>query len=297
MMLTRRAFLAASAATVWTTTTRPAAAIDPIERPGPTAKLQLSLAAYSFRQALDLKKPTMTLFDFIDYAADLKLDAVELTSYYFAETTDAYLQKLKAHAAAKKLAISGVPVGNTFTLKDDAKRQAEVAKTKDWIVRAAKLGAQTVRIFAGNLEKGETLDTAQKRVIAAMEECLAVAAQHKVLLALENHGGITATPEQLLALVKPIRSPYLGVNIDTGNFKTPDPYADVAKIAPYGVVCQVKTEVFPAGQTKQPADLAKMVQILKAANYHGYVVLEYEAAEDAKVAVPKHVAQLRSLMS
>ena len=111
-----------------------AAAIDPIKRPGPTPDLKLSLAAYGFRQALDLKKPTMTLFDFIDLAATLPLDAVELTSYYFAETTDAYLEKLKAHAAAKKLAISGVPVGNTFTLKDDAKRKAQIETTKQWTV-------------------------------------------------------------------------------------------------------------------------------------------------------------------
>ena len=59
----------------------------------------------------------MTLFDFIDLAAELPLDAVELTSYYWAETTDAYLEKLKAHAAKKKLAISGVPVGNNFCVR------------------------------------------------------------------------------------------------------------------------------------------------------------------------------------
>ena len=52
----------------------------------------------------------MTLFEFIDYAADLPLDAVELTSYYWAETTDAYAEKLRQHAEKKKLAISGVPV-------------------------------------------------------------------------------------------------------------------------------------------------------------------------------------------
>src|SRR5262249_43996576 len=145
-----------------------AAAIDPIKRPGPKPDLKLSLAAYSFRGALNLSKPTMTLFDFIDLAADLPLDAVELTSYYFAETTDDYLDKLKAHAAKKKLAISGVPVGNTFTVKDETRRRKEIQSVKDWTARAAKLGAKTVRIFAGNLEKGETLEVAQQRVVDAM---------------------------------------------------------------------------------------------------------------------------------
>jgi sugar phosphate isomerase/epimerase len=296
MTLSRRTFLQTAAA-VAASPALPglSLAIDPIKRPSDKPDLKLSLAAYSFRQFLDLKKPSMTLFDFIDLAADLPLDAVELTSYYFAATTDAYLDKLKDHAARKKLAISGVPVGNTFTLKDDTKRKAEIQKVKEWTVRAARLGAKTVRIFAGNLEKGETLADAQKRVVDAMNECCVVAEKLGVYLALENHGGITDTAEHLLDLVKPVKSPALGVNIDTGNFHTPDPYADIATIAPYGVVSQVKTEVYPNNK-KQDADLARVVKILKAANFHGYVALEYEAAEDPKIAVPRHVKELRKLI-
>ncbi len=288
-MLSRRAFLAAAVVAPV------AVAIDPIKRPDkPT--LQLGLAAYSFRQKLDLKKPTMTLFEFIDLAADLPLDAVELTSYYWAEQTAEYAKKLAAHAAKKKRAVSGVPIGNKFTLKDDAKRADEVKKALAWIQLAGDVGAKTVRIFAGDLEKDEKLEDAQKRVVASIEACLPAAEKAGVILALENHGGITATPEQLLALVKPIKSAWLGVNIDTGNFKTDDPYSDVAKIAPYGVVCQVKTEVNPGGKKKEDADLGKMVKILKDAKFDGCVVLEYEAAEDATVAVPKHVKELRKLI-
>jgi sugar phosphate isomerase/epimerase len=238
----------------------------------------------------------MTLFDFIDLSATLPLDAVELTSYYWAEPeSDEYLNKLKAHAAAKKLAVSGVPIRSDFCQKDPAKWRKDVEATKAWTLRAAKIGAQTVRIFAGTTPKGDTLEAAQKRVVAALEECCPVAEKHGVYLALENHGGVTETPEGLLALVKPVKSAALGVNVDTGNFQTPDPYADIAKIAPYGVVAQVKTEVAP-NKKKQPADLARVVKILKDANFHGYVALEYEAAEDPKVAVPRHVKELRKLI-
>ena len=293
--LSRREFLRTSAAAA--ALPHLANAIEPVVRPGTKADLKLSLAAYGYRQWLDLKKPTMTLFEFIDAAAGMPVDAVELTSYYFAETTNEYLDKIKAHAASKKLAISGVPVGNNFCIVDDAKRKVQIDLVKAWTERAGRLGASTVRIFAGNLEKGDTLEKAQTRVVAAIEECCEHAAKHNVTLAMENHGGITATPEQLLALVKPVKSKHLGVNIDTGNFKTEDPYADVAKIAPYGVVCQVKTEVFPAGKKKEPADLGRMVKILKDANFHGYVALEYEAAEDPKVAIPKYAKELRKLIS
>lgn len=271
-------------------------AIEPVVRPGPKADVKLGLAAYSFKKSLDLKSPTMTLFEFLDLASGLGVQGVELTQYFWAEHTNEYADKLKAHAAKNKLAISCLPVGNDFCITDKDKYRAQIQHVKDWIVLAERVGAPNVRIFAGKLEKDDTLEKAQPRVVAAMEECCEHAAKHNVMLALENHGGITATPEELLALVKPVKSKHLGVNIDTGNFKTADPYADVAKIAPYGVVCQIKTEVFPAGK-RQEADLGKVVKILKDANFHGYAALEYEAAEDPKTAVPKYAKELRKLIS
>lgn len=271
-------------------------AIDPVPRPGNKPVLKLSLAAYSYRQYLDLKKPSLTLFDFIDIAAWGPLDAVELTSYYFAETSDAYLKKLKDRCRQQGLAISGVPVGNNFCRRDPERLKSEIATVKAWLERAAKLEAETVRIFAGSLERGDTLEEAQRRVVAAIEECCAHAEKVGVKVALENHGGITATPELLLTLVKQVRSKAFGVNVDTGNFHTADPYADIAKIVPYGIVAQVKTEIIRADKKREDADFPRIIRILKEANFQGYVALEYEAAEEPKVAVPRYLKQLRQLI-
>jgi sugar phosphate isomerase/epimerase len=274
----------------------PAFAIDPIAKPTATPLLKLGLAAYSFRDELDLKKKTWSLFDFIDFTATLPFDCVELTSYYFADTSDAYIAKLKGHCTRLGLDISGVPARSTFTHRDDGKRKAEIEHVKLWLNVAAKLGAKSVRVFAGNVEKGDTDDAATKRVIASLEDCCDTAAKLGVFVALENHGGITATADGILALIQGVKSDHFGVNVDTGNFKTADPYADVAKIAPYGVNVQVKTEVFPAGGAKGEADLKRYVQILKDAKYRGPVILEYEAAENAMKAVPRYAAELRKLV-
>jgi sugar phosphate isomerase/epimerase len=275
----------------------PALAIDPIARPAGKPWMRLSLAAYSFRQALDRKKKkaSMTLFDFIDFAATLPLEAVELTSYYFADTSDAYLAKLKTHCTRLGLDVSGVPVGNNFCLRDAVRLKEQIASVKSWTIVASRLGAKTVRIFAGTVEKGDTEEAARSRCVAAIEECCEHAGQFGIYLALENHGGITAKPEQLLALVQAVKSEHFGVNVDTGNFHGPDPYAEVAAIAPYGVCVQLKTEVSPAGQKKSEADLSKLIDILKKANYRGYVALEYEAAGDPRTAVPRYITELRKL--
>src|SRR5438067_7672047 len=162
MNLTRRQLLASSAALAVSTgaLTRPArlGAIEPIRRTG-KPHLRLSLAAYSYRKYLDLKlkpKPPMTLDDFVDLAASLELDAVEPTAYYFADTSPAYLARLKGHCSRLGLDVSGTAVGNDFCVADADKLKAQIAGVKEWAERAALLGAKTVRIFAGSVPKGES---------------------------------------------------------------------------------------------------------------------------------------------
>jgi sugar phosphate isomerase/epimerase len=294
--ISRRDWLAACAAGA---IGAPAArAIDPITRTG-KSKLKLSLAAYSFRQWLDLKKeprPDMTLADLIDFAAAQEIDAVELTAYYFAETTPGYLAGLKARATRLGLDVSGTAVGNNFCTPDPEKLKAELASVKAWVEHTSRLGGKTIRIFAGSVAKGDSEDKARNRAVATIQEACDYAAKYGIYLALENHGGITATADQLLTIVKAVKHDAFGVNLDTGNFHTPDPYADLERVAPYAVTVQVKTEVQPTGKGVQDADLPRLIDILRKASYRGYVALEYEAKEDAKLAVPRHLTTLKRLI-
>jgi sugar phosphate isomerase/epimerase len=271
-------------------------AIEPIARSG-KANLKLSLAAYSYNRLLNLKskKPAMTLEDFIDIGAKLELPAVELTEYYFPKTTNEYLTAIKERCTKHGLAVSGTAIRNDFCVLDPDKLQKQIDHVKQWSEHSALLGAKTMRIFAGAVPKGDTEAEARKRCIDAIHKACDHAAKHKVWLALENHGGITATAEQVLAIVKAVKHDWFGLNFDTGNFHTPDPYGDLEKIAPYAVTVQIKTEIAPGGK-KEDADLKRLTDILRKAGYQGYVALEYEAAEDPRTAVPRHIAALKKLM-
>lgn len=294
---TRRQFVQAAlaAGTGLALATPSVPAIEPIRRTG-KAHFRLSIAAYSYRKYLDLKKPTMTLDDFVELAAGLDFDAVEPTAYYFAQTTPEYLAHLKGKCTRLGLDISGTAVGNNFCVSDPAKLRDQIAHVKQWVEHASRLGAKTIRIFAGTQEKGDSDEQARARCVAAIQEACDYAGKYGVYLALENHGGITGTLDQILALVQAVKHPWFGVNLDTGNFHTADPYADLAQLAPYAVVVQIKTEMQRAGQKKEEADLKRLIDILRAVDYRGYVALEYEAAEDPKSAVPRHLATLKKLI-
>ena len=302
---TRRKFLsrtAIAASGIAVGFARSAVAIEPFNRTG-RPRLVPSLAAYSFRQffrdSRDAKPDAAKRIDmlqFIDYCAEQNC-AAETTSYYFpAKVTDEFLLKLKRHAFLRGVQISGTAVGNTFTLKPGVEREAQIKSVKDWIDHAAVFGAPHIRVFAGDT-KDTTKEQAKKLCIEGLEECCDYAGKKGVTLGLENHGGIVAEAADILEIVRAVKSQWCGINLDTGNFRTDDPYHDLELIAPYAVNVQWKAEITPRGKPKQSADLKRIVKILRDANYQGYLALEYEAQEDAWVAVPRLLKEMQQVLA
>ncbi|MHA3773945.1 TIM barrel protein [Verrucomicrobiota bacterium sgz303538] len=296
----RRHFLQLTGAGLAFAASRPLRAIEPFARKGAPI-LRPSLAAYSFR---DFFKPgiqpaeqQMDYYKFIDYCAEHGCEGAELTSYYFPkDVSDEELLKVRRYAFLRGIAVSGTSVGNDFTRPLGPDRDKEIADVKRWIDRAAVLGAPHIRVFAG-YGKGIAAAEAQKLCISALEECCDYAGKHGIFLGLENHGGIVAEPEGLLEIVRMVKSPWLGINLDSGNFHTADPYASFAMCAPYAVNVQIKADIRARDQkTNQPADIPRLIGILREANYQGWVALEYEAKPSPWEGVPPLLAQLNQLM-
>src|SRR5687767_6400042 len=272
--------------------------IEPFKRTG-APRMRLSLAGYSFRDFFkdgnkkNAEGKRIDLFQFIDYCAEHYCEGAELTSYYFPPDTNSdYLLKLRRHAFLRGIDISGTAVGNNFALPKGDKRDAEIASVKKWIQNAALMGAPHIRIFAGAAPKDLSKEEAKKLCVAAVEECAAEAGKHGIFLGLENHGGIVAEPKDLVDMIREIQSPWVGINLDTGNFHTDDPYRDLEMCAPYAVNVQVKAEISKRGQKKENADLKRLVKMLRDVNYQGFVALEYESAEDPWTAVPRLLKEL-----
>lgn len=310
--LTRREFvqnaavaaLAAAAAPLAGRAATPATPANPFKRSGP-ARLRLSLAAYSFRDSFptmrgkaNAKAPTsgaaMDMFKFIDYCAEHGCDGAELTSYFFSDESDALMLALRRHAYLRGLPISGTAVGNNFSHPKGAARDEQIAYTKKWIDKASLLGTSHLRVFAGMAPKDFPRAEADKMVVATLQEVAAYAGQRGVFLGLENHDSIR-TAAALLPMVQAINSPWVGVNLDSGNFHGTDTYEDFAACVPYSVNVQLKAEVGHRAGGKVPADYKRFIQILRDGGYQGWVVLEYESSNPARE-VPKHLEQLRRLI-
>jgi sugar phosphate isomerase/epimerase len=142
------------------------------------------------------------------------------------------------------------------------------------------------------VQPGYTDDDGFKWCIDSIEKCLPKAAECGVLLALENHWGLSRTPEGLLRIVNAIKSPWLGVLMDTGNFLE-DPYDKLRQIAPKTVFVQAKTYYGGGEWYTLDLDYSRIAKMLAEVIYTGYVSLEFEGKENADTAVPKSIALLR----
>lgn len=311
MNLTRRTFFAAAGLAAATPWTRAQAAAKLGTRP----RIKFAIATYSYWHFKTARVPIEAV---IDKAARIGVEGVDILHRQMdipekeplTPAHRAYLQRLKRHAFRQGMDLVALSIHQDFVDPDPEYRRQQVQHTHKCIEIAYELGVPCIRLNSGrwntipnfdDLMKargiepvlpGHTEDEGFKWCQDCIEQCLPKAEQSGVILALENHWGLTRTPEGLLRLVNAIRSPWLGVLLDTGNFLE-DPYDKIRLIAPQTVFVQAKTYFGGGEWYTLDLDYPRIARILREAGYTGYVSLEMEGQADPDVAVPQSIALLR----
>ncbi len=260
--------------------------------PGQKPRLRSAICAYSYRDAL--AKKSMTYDDVVRAAVDNNVDGLDMTVYWFPNTSDSFLIPLRGFAYRNGVEIYSISVRTNMCQATPELRDKEVADVKKWVDVAAKLGAGHIRVFGGTVPKGRSEDEAAKWVADVLSRGAEYAGKSGVILGLENHGGITSRAQRIVQIVKTVNSPWAQVNLDTGNFDS-DAYQQIAAILPYTANVQFKTEIRTEGGKHEPSDWDRLAKMLADGGYRGYMALEYEAKEDPKTAMPRMLAKLNQL--
>ena len=240
--------------------------------------------AYSFSDLLTArdtrdKQQVYTLFNLLEWCSSKNIKALDPTAYFFPTypevPSDEYLKKFKDRAAELGVVISGTGIRNNFASPDPKVRAEGVALAKNWIVAASKMGAPIVRVFAGEIPKGyeDKWSEVADWMIACFKACATYGEQYGVKIGIQNHGDMLQTAEQCLYVMKGVNSQWVGLIVDTGSFKTEDPYKDIAAVVPYAINWQVKESVFGLG-SEVPTDYKRLVRIIKEGGYKGYLPVE-----------------------
>lgn len=269
-----------------------------LEKTGDKGHLKTSLNAFSFNTALT--DGSMTISDMLDFCAAEDIEGVDITGYYFkgypAVPPDEYLFEIKRKAFRLGVEISGTGVRNDFTIADKSKRDLEVALVKKWVEVAAKIGAPVLRVFAGNQKnEGIAQEKVTEWILKDLQTCVEYGKAHGVIIGLQNHNDFIQTADQVISMIEAINSEWLGLILDTGSYRVHDPYEEIAKSVKYTVNWQIKEKIFING-AEVDTDLEKLLNIIKASNYRGYLPIETLGAGDPKAKVSALLAKLEKAM-
>jgi sugar phosphate isomerase/epimerase len=226
------------------------------------------------------------------------------------EQSPVRLQRFKRRAFQHGLDLMGLSTHQTFLSPDPEVRKRNVDLTISQIEIAYALGIPTMRINTGRWGTTRNFSELMRNrgiepplaghtdaegfpwVIDAIGQCLTAAEKCGVTMGLENHWGLGRTPEGVLRIVDAIKSPWLMVTLDTGNFFE-DPYDKLEMLAPKAILVQAKTYFGGGIYYTLDLDYERIAALLHKHNYRGYISLEFEGHEDPRTAVPKSLAQLR----
>lgn len=270
--------------------------------------LKMGVSSYCYWHFTQDKTPLELV---IDKASELGFVGVEVITQQLASEDNSYIQNLKRYAFRRGVTLYNLGTSQNFVWDNPERRKQNVSHTKHYITLAAEMGAASIRINAGWWRKegspglietkgwvtpweGASQDDGFNWAIEGLSACLAHAERMGIMLLLENHWGLTTTPEGMLRILESINSPWLRAILDTGNFYyTDDMYASMEKIMPWVDLLHAKT--YPGGGRvfTIPVDYQRVFKMLHAHDFQGYVTLEMEGLEHAETAVPASLAMLQ----
>ncbi len=238
-----------------------------------------------------LRSGSLDLEGFLTTAQRLHFRLVEVCDKSIASTEPEYLETIRRRAETLGLRIACVDIRNDFTSKDGLRLRDSIDHTRVWLRVAQMLGARVVRVWGG---RASADDAAVARVVTSFRELVPEAKAAGVRMGLENHGGVTENPDQVLRIIDRVGSPWLGTCPDFGWLAQDDRVTGLRKLFPVAVHAHAKTHSFTPAGADPEIDYAKIGDIARENNYCGLLAVEYEGNDcPADEGVEKTLALLR----
>ncbi|MBS4201118.1 sugar phosphate isomerase/epimerase [Bacillus sp. FJAT-49732] len=201
------------------------------------------------------------------------------------------LDDVKAALEKHGVQVLNMPIdyGNISGL-DEEKRKSDLEVIKSWIDIAAYLGSKGARVNTGQQPEGVfdlSITADSYRELAGYAETKGVA------LVLENHGGMSADPKNIIKLFEMVNHPNFRVCPDFGNFDPEIRYEAIDMIFNNPILVHAKTYEFNEDGSHVQFDFGKCMEIAKKHNYDGYYSVEFEGPGNQREGVQKTIDLLK----
>jgi len=243
----------------------------------------ISLAQWSLHRALFGKK-----LDPIDFPKTAKEDygivAVEYVNQFYKDKKkdDTYVAELKKRCG--DLGVKSVLImcdgEGALGDADAKKRQQAVENHYRWVEWAKALGCHSIRV---NAQSSGTYEEQMERAADGLARLTEFGGKHDINVIVENHGGLSSNGAWLAATIKKVGNPRCGTLPDFGNFRVSkdeeyDRYKGVEELMPFAKGVSAKSHDFDDKGNETKTDYRRMMKIVVAAGYKGFVGVEYEGS-------------------
>jgi sugar phosphate isomerase/epimerase len=234
---------------------------------------QFAVSSWSLHNLLQAGLPLVELPQQLK-AHDIFL--LELCHFHLPSTDEAYLQTFRQALTENNVKLSSLLIDTgDIASPDSAKRNSDIREIKSWIDVAANLGAERVRIVAGN--QSPTPEVV-KRSSQQLEELVTYAKSKNVKASTENWQKTSLEAEVLLELIN--NNPELGLCADIGNAEqTKDKYATLKKLLPHATSIHFKARYIDNGEI-EPNDLQDCMRLINEAKFSGVMTMIYESNQN-----------------
>ena len=246
---------------------------------GKKLPFKISLAQWSWHNRLfGRAEPKMDNLDFAKEAKSLGIKAVEYVNVFFKDKANdsKYLAEMKKRAAdngVKSLLIMCDGEGNLGD-PDTKRRTQAIENHHKWVDAAKYLGCHSIRVNASSKGSYEEQIKLAADGLARLSE---YAAESKLNVIVENHGGLSSNGQWLTSVIKKVDLPNCGTLPDFGNFPPEtDNYEAVEMLMPYAKAVSAKSYDFDEKGDETRIDYYRMMKIVLNAGYKGFVGIEYE---------------------
>jgi L-ribulose-5-phosphate 3-epimerase len=281
-MNTRRDLLRTGAALLGAAQLAPA-----LDRPV-GARYPISLAQWSLHRMLYAGE--LTTLDFPGFTRErFDLAGVEYVNSFFKDKAGdfGYLRELRRRcddAGVESLLIM-VDGEGALGAADDAERRRSIENHFKWLAAAAYLGGHSIRVNAGG--SGDR-DEHSKRASDSLHRLCVMAEPYGLNVIVENHGGPSSDGAWLAETIRRADHPACGTLPDFGNFRIQgdewyDRYRGVQELMPFARAVSAKSHEFDAEGNEVHTDYRRMLELVDASGYSGWIGIEYEGSKLSEV--------------
>jgi len=252
---------------------------------------------------------SMTVAEWARMGKEIGLDAIDVSILFVPDRSRSAVAGLRKSIEAAGMRVAMVASYPDFTHPDAAQRARELALAQEVVEVAAGLGAEMVRVTAGQAHPETGREDGIRWATEGLRTLLHRTRKSGVRLVYENHGkpgawtytDFSQPPEIFLAIVNGTADVGLGLNFDTANATafSPDPLALLEQciervVSIHAADTAVRGELRPVLLGTGLTPLAAIFRRLVQAGWDNWICIE-EASFQGRSGVEKAAQYVRRL--